>query len=312
MATGVLENPGAVTTEQPNQISQTAQDVAKAQGVAFEEAAKPSTSATTDSSLYPTYNASKVASDVGTLAAVKQPTSYFDQAKSTVAGQLSSLLASDSSYIKQAEQKAKEQSASRGMLNTTLAAQAGREAAISAALPIAQQDASEFNKFALQTQATQNQQALVQTESIASSELAKQNAAIAQSKQNIQNEFTARLQGATEQSKVWIQDLQNQYDTGVKELDRQHNLLLQREQISAEKANAIRNASSQIMQNYQISVENLLTDPDFLNLGSEALQNSIAQLQTLASNSINFIGASSGVDMTPFVDAFLEPITITT
>lgn len=312
MATGVLNNPGAVTEELPSQIGQTAQDVAKAQGVAFEEIAKPTAQATTDSTTYPTYNASKVASDVSSLASVKQPTSYFDQAKSTVAGQLTSLLGSDSPYIKQAEQKAREQSASRGMLNTTLASQAGREAAIGAALPIAQQDASEYNKFALQTQATQNQQAMVQTESIASSELAKQNAAIAQQKQNIQNEFTAKLQGATEQSKVWIQDLQNQYESGVKELDRQHNLLLQRESISAEKANSIRTQASQVMQNYQISVENLLTDPDFLNLGSAALQNSIAQLQTLASNTINFIGASSGVDMTPFVDAYLAPITITT
>lgn len=312
MATGILNNPGAVTPTDPNKIATTAQDVAKAQGVAYEEVAKPTTAATTNSSLFPTYDANRATQDVGSLAQVKQPTSYFDQAKSTVAGQLTALLGSDSPYIKQQENKAKEQSASRGMLNSTLASQAGREAAIGAALPIAQQDASEYNKFALQTQSTQNQQATIQTEAIVSSELAKQNAAIAQSKQNIQNEFTAKLQGASEQSKVWLQDFQNQYDSGVKELDRQHNLLLQREQVSAEKANSIRNSSSQIMQNYQISVENLLTDPDFLNLGPAALQNSISQLQTLASNSINFIGASSGIDMSAFVDAYLEPITIYT
>lgn len=59
----------------------------------------------------------------------------------TVEGRLSSLLAGDNPYVAGAESRARADSASRGLLNSTLAAQAGRSAAIQSALPIATADA---------------------------------------------------------------------------------------------------------------------------------------------------------------------------
>lgn len=308
MAEGLLTNPGAVTTTNPSTIGATAQDIAKAQGVAYEDIAKQSE--TTPTPLYADYNSTAVASDVANNAKVNTATSYIDQAKNTVAGQLNSLLSSDSPYIKQAETKSKEQSASRGLLNSTLAAQAGREAAIKQALPIAQQDAETYNKYGLQQQQAENQQSTIQTEAIVSGEMVKQKAAVAQTAQNIQNAFNSRLTGANEESKTWLQGLAQSHDQAMKELTQTQNLALQQFDVTSKKAESIRTASAQIMQNYQISVENLMTDPDFLNLGATAVNNAINQMQTLAKNSIKFVGASSGVNMDAYVDQYLTNLTV--
>lgn len=308
MAEGLLNNPGATTEENPSNINVTAQDISKAQGVAYEDIAKQAES--TPLQNYASYDSTKASQDLLTNAQPKTATSYIDQAKNTVAGQLTSLLSSDSPYIKQAEQKAKEQSASRGLLNTSIAAGAGRRAAIESALPIAQQDAETYNKFGLQQQATENQLKQVQGEAIVSGELNKQQAAIAQTAQNIQNAFNSRLTGANEQSKAWLTDLQNTHTANMEALKHQQNLALQQQQISAEKAESIRTQASSIMQNYQISVENLMTDPDFLDLGSTAVNNAVNQMQTLARNSIKFLGASSGIDMSAFVDTYLTNISV--
>ncbi|WP_126818954.1 hypothetical protein [Aliidiomarina maris] len=61
----------------------------------------------------------------------------------SVAEQLKGLLAEDSPYIKQAELRAAQEAASRGLRNSTMGVQAGQQAAIAQALPIAQQDAQQ-------------------------------------------------------------------------------------------------------------------------------------------------------------------------
>lgn len=304
----LINNPGATTGTTPTNIGTEAQDVAKAQGVAYEGIAKGAENTATPA--YADYNATKVAGDVGVLATPKAATSYYDEAQSTVAGRLNSLLSSDSAYIKQAEQKAKEEASRKGLLNSSMAIGAGREAAISQALPIASQDASEFNKFGLQQQQTENQQATIQTEAIVSGEMTKQKAAISQTAQNIQNAFNSRLTGANEESKAWLQDLSQSHQTALQELEHTQNLALQQFDTTSKKAESIRTQASQVMQNYQISVENLMTDPDFLGLGTVAVNNAINQMQALAKNTIKFIGASSGVDMDAFVNTYLTSLSV--
>ncbi len=72
-----------------------------------------------------------------------------------VKNQLTDLTNSNSKYIKNARLGAREQSADRGMLMSSVAAGAGERAAIDAALPIAQQDAQAFG-----TASRDNQQAV--------------------------------------------------------------------------------------------------------------------------------------------------------
>lgn len=73
----------------------------------------------------------------------------------TVRGQITDLLDSGSRYIERARHFGREAAASRGLLNSSLSAQAAEAAAIDAGLPIASQDASTYF-----TQASNNQNAV--------------------------------------------------------------------------------------------------------------------------------------------------------
>lgn len=308
MANGALENIGAVTQTAPTSISQSAQDTAKAQGVAYSDIAK--TEAERGTTNYKDYDATKVGGDLTSNVIYKAPESYIDSAKQTVSGQLSSLLASDSPYLKLNQEKAVEQAGSRGLLNTTIAAQAGRRAAIESALPIAQQDAQTYSQFAKAKQEADYGVQTIQAEAIVSGELNEQKAAIDRKNQDLQNSFTSILQGADEQSKTWIGDLQNTYNVAIQNLDILSKKQMQEIEMSAQQAQNVATQSSTIMQNYQVSVENLLQDPDFLNLGAAAVNNAVNQLQNLAANAILFVGKSQGIDLDPFVDAYLTDLKV--
>ena len=304
--TGLLLNPTTTTapttttpaaSTQSSTISKEAQDISKATGTAYEGIA---TGALAQKGDWADYDSAAASSDVDRTAAIKSGTSYIDQAKNTVAGQLSSLLSSDSPYIKQAEAKAQEQAASRGLLNTTLAARAGRSAAIESALPIATSDADTYNKFGLQQQSAENAQSQTETEAVISSYLNKQTADIKQTSQNIQNAFQSRLQGADQQTKVFLQDFQQKHAAALQDLIGDQNAFLQSTQIAADKAQTVYAQAGEYVKNYQIAIENMMTDPDFLAMGQTAVNKSINELQTLTKNSIKFVGASAGLNMTSY------------
>lgn len=69
---------------------------------------------------------------------------YVDPEKSTVAGQLNSLLSNESKYIQEARRQGSLLSAQRGGTNSTANASASERAAIAAAAPIASQDAATY------------------------------------------------------------------------------------------------------------------------------------------------------------------------
>lgn len=86
--------------------------------------------------------------------------SNYDAAKanaSTVQDEMSGLLGSDSQYIKRAQDISKMQSNKRGLLNSTMASQAGTAAAIDSALPIAQQDSQTKTQVSLANAEAENQ-----------------------------------------------------------------------------------------------------------------------------------------------------------
>lgn len=75
----------------------------------------------------------------------------------TVRGQMEDMLDDDSPYLRQAVTTARQEQASRGLLNTSRTVEAAENARIRAALPIAQQDASTYFSQAIQNQNTVNQ-----------------------------------------------------------------------------------------------------------------------------------------------------------
>lgn len=299
-----LEQPAAPT--QAEGMSALGQDVAAATGTAYKDIGKPPEGGRT---AQPGYDATAVGSALGGVRP-EEGLGFVDADKSTVSGQLSSLFAEESPYLQQARLAGERQAAGRGMLNTSMAAGASQAQAIQAALPIAQQDASTYAQAQNLEQQAYNAQTQAQTEGIVSGEMTAQKAAINQKAQDIQNQFQAQMQGASEENKVMLQDMQNQFNAFTQEMDQAQQSFLADKNISAEKAAGIRTQASNIMQNYQISVENLMTDPDFQNLGGVAMNNAINQMQQLAKNSIGFLGASSAIDMDPFIDAYLADLDV--
>lgn len=76
------------------------------------------------------------------------PSYTIDPKKQTVSGQLTGLLEQDSPYMQQAKTAGEQYATSRGLLNSSIGAQASQDAAIQAAMPIAQADANTYNTFA--------------------------------------------------------------------------------------------------------------------------------------------------------------------
>lgn len=77
--------------------------------------------------------------------------------KSTVQGQMTSLLDKGGDYMKRAETKGLQIANKRGLLNTDMAISAAHGAAMDAAMPIATQDAQTYNTQSLTNQASNNQ-----------------------------------------------------------------------------------------------------------------------------------------------------------
>jgi hypothetical protein len=70
------------------------------------------------------------------------PTMGFDAGTMTVEGRLQGLMASDNPLMQQARLQAQQESAARGLQNSSLAVQSGQQAAYASMMPIASQDAT--------------------------------------------------------------------------------------------------------------------------------------------------------------------------
>lgn len=94
---------------------------------------------------------------VPTAPVVAAPVLSTVKDEETVAGQLRKLLDTDSPVLKQARDRATVYAAGRGLQNSTLAAQAGQEAMIGAATPIAATDAQTYSQRSILNTTTQNE-----------------------------------------------------------------------------------------------------------------------------------------------------------
>lgn len=128
-----------------------------------------------------------------TAPVVSQPVLSNVQGNETVKGQLKDLLATSNPLMEQARNRATTYAATRGLQNSTLAAQAGEEAFVSQALPIAQQDATTYGNRAILNTSAQNQFGLQQQSGEIQGGLQKQQGEIQGGLQAQQGEIQSRL-----------------------------------------------------------------------------------------------------------------------
>jgi hypothetical protein len=138
-------------------------------------------------------------------------------ADETVSGQMDKILASNSPLLQRAKTRAAQAANSRGLLNGSMGVQAGEEAVLTTAMPMAQQDAATYNKQGLTNQTAANQFGL--------------------SNQNFQQQtgkgaYTdttnpGGLLGANLSNQLKLQTAQNTFATGEKALDRAQQTSMQ-------------------------------------------------------------------------------------
>lgn len=80
----------------------------------------------------------------------------LDQKTETVQGQLDTILGKDGPLMQSARTRAAQNANARGLLNSSMAVQAGEQAVIDSALPIAAADAAAYNRAGETNQASQN------------------------------------------------------------------------------------------------------------------------------------------------------------
>lgn len=179
--------------------------------------------------------------------------------QSLVENRLTGLLKSDSEYMQLAETGAKQQAASSGLLNTSIAAGAGRKAAIDASLPIAQQDAATYGEmtqanlgYATEADRVNAERALaVESQNIAAANEAARTSALAQSEvsqfnvgtREAADQFYAAQQTETDRANAMAMLDASQFNAGIISQEAQFNET-QRAQIDQFNKSALNDAAT--------------------------------------------------------------------
>jgi len=212
---------------------------------------------------------------------------------------------------------AKEQAASRGMLNSSIAAGAGESAAIKSALPIASQDASAENQFGLQelvgeqnlgSIAAQGEQTR-QTQTLVGdqqSELLSQEGQQRLEQMDAQNIFARELQElqGQQQSGLLPQEgqqrleqltQQNQFSMDIQTMQNDFNASLEQMRLTSDEVKAIGSSATLLGQTLSERVSVIQADS---NLSGDAKTEIVQQLTDMYSAQMDSIASIYGVPIT--------------
>jgi len=208
-------------------------------------------------------NAIKTPADQYKAPVVKPVTTQVNTGTETVESRLNDITAKGSRYTNLAAQDARREANSRGLINSSISAAAGTEAAIRAALPIAQQDSKTFTDTRLNNQNVQNKFLENRQGANLNQEVAAQGSQLKQGEMNLgntiqqeQNAQNAALNidvataqsGLTNQENTLLNDLTMKRDSGLSALTQAEQAQLNQLQIkrdSAQSGNVINQQNNQ-------------------------------------------------------------------
>ena len=203
---------------------------------------------------------------------------------STVEGRMEGLLSSSSPYIKRARTGAKQQAASRGLLNSSIAAGAGEAAAIDAALPIAQQDASAENQFGLADLQAGHTQDTLRTEAELKSGLMGEEAG-----------YTSTLASEKAGYATDLATLQAGFEKDILQTNYDFESQLKQMEFTSDEVKAIGSSVTLLGQTLSDKVAQIQTDT---TLDTDAKTTIIEQLQDMYQSQLNSVAAIYGVPIT--------------
>lgn len=216
-----------------------------------------------------------------------------------LSNQVNNVIGQDSPLMQQAAAKAKQAANSRGMMNSSLAVQAGQAAVMDRALPIAQYDAG-VNSNVLNTNQANEQQ----SNTFNASQTQQGNQFDASNQQDA-NKFNANSENqnnqfnAAEQNKTNIFNA-NEQNVVIKQMMDQSNKL-QLADIEASYKNILQSEAS-AGSLYQQSVRNIsdiLQNPD---LTPEAKSAAVTNQNTMLATGLNILGKIGGLNFDGLLD----------
>jgi len=252
--------------------------------------------------------------DVTASDYVQQGSKYVTP-ESTVAGQLEKYLSSDSDYMRRGETQAREKASALGLSTSSAAIAASRGASIDRAMPLAMKDAETYAKANQLQQQAENTVGQTQLEGVVTGAIKEQDAAIAQNQAKFNAQVNALSKGADAQTQMALTDFSKKWDMVMQDSSMRLEAALREQlannEIDAQTISDVRNEASQMVVNYQISAEELLKDPDFLQLGPEAISSTMNNLLSTTTAGIQFLADFSGVNLEDWMDDFISNATFT-
>lgn len=262
-----------------------------------------------------------------------QTTSYaperrvVDAAKETVSGQLDRALSSGSPLIDRARAGATQNANSRGLINSTMAVQAGEAAAIDAALPIASADAGVYgnvaaanqqygnqagqfnagatNTAALQKSSAANQGLLQKTGAEQAQELQKQNIAGQSHLQTQRTQDTKELAGVELAAQKELQTMRDTQAANIENIRAQNQIALQ--ELRGGQAEKVLGIESEYRNLLQTSVSATNLYGGLLNamtsvatnstMDTAAKQQAVTNMTTWLEAGLGLLGGVSGYDL---------------
>jgi hypothetical protein len=216
-----------------------------------------------------------------TLASVNQPTD-------TTAGQLDTLLSKDNPYITRARAKAAEYANSRGLLNSSMGAQAGEAAAIDAALPIASQDANTYSTQRLANQGASNQFGMQASAGDIASRAAVQHAQLETGLIGTRTEAEKALAAQQGEIQTSLQNLRGDQAKAVADIEANYKTLMQANASAATTFNSV-------MEN----IGKIMDDP---NTTAEQKQAAVDNQVKLLNASLSVMGSIANLDLTSLLN----------
>ena len=258
--------------------------------------------------------------------------SKYQSDKTTVAGQLSSLLGSDSQYMKQVDAKSKLLGSELGMLSSDRYIGAATGAAIREGLPIAQQDAETARSFGLGQQQGETQLAGIKTEGVVSGALKSQAGTI----ENQSNQFKSQLDAAAEEGKYKAETELYGYKATVDAASKdalarldnalQSNLItneynlkeklagfqatldkdIMKYQFDRQTEEVVRTQASDMFKTATINIAEMLQDPEILSLGPDAVGSLVNNQIELTTAGMNLLYDTANLNPNNYITGLLN------
>lgn len=231
--------------------------------------------------------------------------------ETTVAGQLERLLAKDSALEQQSRAKARGQASALGMLSSSSAIGATRRASIEALTPVAAKDAETAKQFQQQKQNIDNEIAKIQVEAEVSGDLTVQKAKITEESKRIDQEWQALMTGMDAETKTAMQNLQGSWQEKMTNLEADLQREFKQMDIDAGVEQMLLNQSHESVNNYQITIQQLLANDSFLDNfagDKEAMYGVFNDLWQTVESDIRLSARTAGVydTVAPYIEELAE------